>query len=110
MTDAVGSDFKLMRFRHREQAIEVLRLDGEKLQFQRTELAGSQYPIAVAHGDQAVTHAKLAGGHPRLQPVTNAFGHTCHEPFLMTRCPLAGRTQRQFTQYKMALKSHRRID
>ena len=36
-----------MPFRDREQAVEVLRLDAEKLQFERTELAARNTPLLL---------------------------------------------------------------
>ena len=100
-------NFQLMPFRHGEQAIEELRLHGEKLQFERTKLAGANDAVGVAQDDQAVPGGQLPGFSAMLQPVARALGHARHHPSVIAWNPFGGRRQGQRLQNEVSFNGHK---
>lgn len=86
----VRGDFQSLPFRHGEHAVEVLQLDGEKLQLERAQLAGTNNPTDIAGGDQTITGRELPGFDPMLQPVARARRHARHQPSMATGKPFGG--------------------
>ena len=95
-----------MPFRHRQQAVEILRLDGEELQFQQTELAGTHNPVGIAENQQTVTDRQLPGLCAGLHPVAGALRDPRHQPSRTTRHPFGGGRQNHCLQHEMSFDGH----
>jgi len=102
----IWRDLELMPFRHREQAVEILRLNGEQVQFQQAKLAGAHDPVGVVKHNQTIAGVELAMNGLVLQPISRAFGHTRYQPAAATREPFSGGWQGQLLQDEMSLDNH----
>ncbi len=102
----MGCDLELVPFRHREQAVEILRLDNKQLQFQRAQLAGANDPVGVANHNQTIAGVQLAMSGLVLQPITGALGHARDQPPAATGKPFGGGRQCQLLQDEMSLTNH----
>jgi len=102
----IGQDFKLMPFRHGQNSIEVFRLNGEKLELERAELAGPQAHVAVATHHETIADIQFAGI-SAVPPVARPFRHARDHPAAIVRRPFAGRAQGQFLKDEMSLNCHR---
>ena len=99
-------DLQLLPFGHGEHAVEVLQVDGKKLQFEGTKLAGPDDSIDITRGDQTITRRQLPGFGAGLQPIAHALRHAHHQPILAKRQPFGGRRQRQLLQNEVSLDKH----
>jgi hypothetical protein len=105
-----AGDFDLAPFGDSEHAVQVLRLDGEKLQFQRVKLAGAEPALGAAGRNKAVAGGELGRGNIVLQPIAKPFGNPRHEPAVDNGELFGGRLQRQLLQYEVLVHSHQKFD
>ena len=100
-----AGQLQLMAFRDRDQAVEEFRLDTEKFQLERAELARAQHQMGGGRGDKAVAGRQL----PRaaaLQPVAHALGHAHHRPPGHRRRPFARGAEGDLLQDEMSFDGH----